>query len=144
MKPSLVDVNVVLALLVRQHEHHTTARNWFETLAEGEVGLCRIVQLTVIRLLGNRSVMGDYALPASAAWDVLTQLLEDERIEFLPEPPDLDQVLPALFHHRVPTHNLIAGAYLAACAISANRTLVTLDTGFRQFKTLSLTVLSAP
>jgi len=84
----LVDANVWLALLVIQHEHHKRARQWFETLtlAADEGGLCRIVQLALIRLLGNRSIMGVHAISASAAWNLLEKLLEDERVDFVPEP----------------------------------------------------------
>jgi predicted nucleic acid-binding protein len=53
MKQCLTDVNVLLALLLRQHEYHRTALKWFDILAAGEAGLCRIVQLALIRLLGH-------------------------------------------------------------------------------------------
>ena len=67
MKRCLVDVNVWLALLVRQHEHHRLARKWFDTLTAGEGGLCRLVQLGLMRLLANRTIMGDHAIPAAEA-----------------------------------------------------------------------------
>jgi predicted nucleic acid-binding protein len=79
MKRCLVDVNVWFALIVIQHKHHKLARKWFDRLAADEAGLCRIVQLALIRLLANRSIMGVHVVSASAAWDLLEKLLEDER-----------------------------------------------------------------
>src|SRR5260370_39707483 len=107
MKPCLVDANVWLALLVIQHEHQKLARQWFETLtlAADEEGLCRIVQLALIRLLGHRSIMGADAISASAAWNLLEKLLEDERVDFMPEPPGVDSVLPTLFNTQAPPAN---------------------------------------
>src|SRR5579863_8008285 len=102
MKPCLADVNVLLALLVRQHEHHKLALRWFDRLAADEAGLCRFVQLALIRLLGNRHIMGDDAVPAATAWRLIDELAQDERINFVFEPDLLDSVLPTLLNSAVP------------------------------------------
>ena len=141
MKRCLADVNVWLALLVMQHEHHRTASKWFEGLSAGEAGLCRLVQLALIRLLGNRSIMGDSAISAAAAWDLIGTLLEDERVSMIPEPPRIDSVFPTLLKYPVPTGKLVSDAYLAAFAMSDSRRLVTLDRGFRQFRGLEVELL---
>jgi hypothetical protein len=141
MKRCLVDVNVWLALLVIQHEHHDLARKWFDSLAAGEAGLCRIVQLAIIRLLANRSIMGVHAVSAGAAWTLTEKLLEDERVDFVSEPSGVDSVLPALLNYPIPTGKLVTDAYLAAFAIAASRRLVTLDRGFRQFRGLDVDLL---
>jgi len=141
MTPCLVDLNVWLALLVRQHEHHRLARRWFDALAPGDGGLCRVVQLGLIRLLANRSILGDHAVPPAAGWSLIGELLEDERVEFLPEPAGLDSVLAGLWNYPVPTGKLVTDAYLAAFAITASRSLATLDRGFRQFHGLPLELL---
>lgn len=141
MKRCLADVNVWLALLVMQHEHHRTAIRWFDKLPAGEAGLCRMVQLALIRLLGNRSIMGESAISAAAAWDLIETLLEDERVSMIPEPPRIDSVFPALLKYPVPTGKLAGDAYLAAFAMSDSRRLVTLDRGFRQFRGLEVELL---
>jgi toxin-antitoxin system PIN domain toxin len=141
MKRCLVDVNVMLALLVRQHEHHRLARKWFDTLEANEAGLCRLVHLALIRLLGNSAIMGDDALSASAAWLLVEELLLDERVDFLAEPSDLDSVMPTLLHYPIPTGKLVGDAYLAAFAMCEGRRVVTLDRGFRQFRGLSVELL---
>jgi toxin-antitoxin system PIN domain toxin len=141
MKRCLVDVNILLALLVRQHEHHHPARKWFEALAAGEAGVCRLVQLALIRLLGNRSILGGDAISASAAWRLIEELIDDERLDFLAEPPQLEEILPSLLVYPIPTGKLVNDAYLAAFAIAASRRLVTLDRGFRQFRGLEVELL---
>jgi len=137
----LVDVNVLLALLVRQHEHHRLSRKWFDTLEAGQGGLCRLVHLALIRLLGNSSIMGDDALTAAAAWVLIEELLIDERMEFVAEPAGIDSVMPTLLTYPVPTVKLISDAYLAAFAICDTRRMVTLDRGFRQYRGLNLELL---
>lgn len=138
MKRRLVDVNVWLAMLVKEHAHHRLARSWFEALAAGEAGLCRLVQLALIRLLGNPTIMGPGALSAAEAWNLIAELLRDERVEFLTEPADLDSIFPNLLRYPVPTPNLIADAYLAAFAMSSSLPVATLDRGFQQFRGLQL------
>ena len=141
MKRCLVDVNVLLAVLVIHHEHHEPARKWFDGLEADEAGLCRIVQLALVRLLANRSIMGMHVVSASAAWSLIEALLEDERINFIPEPSGLDSALPTLLNYETPTGKLVTDAYLAAFAITASRRLVTLDRGFRQFRGLDVDLL---
>lgn len=141
MKPCLADVNVLLALLVRQHEHHKSALRWFDRLAANEAGLCRFVQLALIRLLGNRHVMGDDTVPAARAFSLIDELLQDERITFVQETELLDSILPTLLNSTAPTGKLVGDAYLAAFCISGARRMVTLDRGFRQFKGLEVEIL---
>ena len=150
MKPSLdnagakawlADVNVLLALLVSHHEHHKVAFKWFDRLGAGEAGLCRWVQLALVRLLGNRHIMGQYATSALEAWALTEELQQDERVYFLAEPASAHTIFPSLLHYSVPTAKLVGDAWLAAHAFAARTRLVTLDSGFRQFKGLDLTVL---
>lgn len=142
MKPCLVDVNVWMALLAPRHVHHEAAYRWFASLAPSAGGMCRIVQLAVIRLLGNSSVMGADAISAAQAWKILAQLIEDERVDFLQEPRGVDAVLPDLFGYPVPTGKLVGDAYLAAFAMASRRTMVTTDRGFQQFRGLDVEILS--
>jgi|SRR5579883_11748 toxin-antitoxin system PIN domain toxin len=142
MKPCLVDVNVWLALLVPRHVHHEAADRWFASLAPAEGGICRIVQLALIRLLGNPAVMGGDAVSAAHAWRIAGELMEDERVAFLHEPSELEAILPGLFQYPGPTAKLVGDAYLAAFAIAAGRKMVTSDRGFRQFRRLEVEILA--
>jgi toxin-antitoxin system PIN domain toxin len=141
MKRCLVDVNVVLALLVPRHEHHGRAMRWFDALAAGEAGLCRFVQLAVVRLLANRVVMGTHAVPPAAGWAIVEELLGDERLELAGEPAGIDSLLPELLRQRRSGSQVVSDAYLAAFALASSRGLVTMDAGFRNFRGLELELL---
>jgi toxin-antitoxin system PIN domain toxin len=141
MKRCLADVNVWLALLAAAHEHHRVAREWYAGLESGSVGMPRLVQLSVVRLLCNRTVMDQHALSTKEAWAIVTGLLVDERVEFLPEPSGAEDVLHGYLQYNVPTPRLLNDAYLAALAYAGLRQLVTLDRGFTQFQGLDLKLL---
>ena len=141
MKPCLVDINVWLALLVQQHVHHKLATEWYEALSTSEAGMCRVVHLGLIRLLSTSALLGDHAVPPLEAWELAERLLEDERVDFVNEPPGLDTVLPSLLRYRAPAGKLVADAYLAAFAMVGSRRLTTIDSGFRQFRGLDLQLL---
>ena len=138
---SVVDSNVWLALLSTEDKSHGVATEWFEGIDAGCAGMCRHVQLTLIRLLGNRTVMGSAALSAAQAWSRIQLMMDDERVEFLPEPDGIDSVMPTLFRYSVPTPALVNDAFLAAFAMASARCLVTLDRGFDQFRGLELEIL---
>jgi len=142
MKPCLVDVNVWLALLIRHHVHHHLARRWFEGLDAGQAGLCRLVQLSLVRLLGNKSIMDGYEIAASEGWKATDQRLADERVRLLPDSPAIELIMPGLLNYHVPTPKLVTDAYLAALAIAESRSLVTLDRGFLQFGGLRVELLN--
>jgi toxin-antitoxin system PIN domain toxin len=142
MATSLVDVKVWLALLVQEHVHHAAAQKWFSTLRRRDAGLCRAVQLGLIRLLGDPRLMKPSPLSALDAWRTIVELPADEQVRFLSEPLGLDSTLPELFRYPVPTRRLVNDAYLAAFAICSDRKVVTLDRGFVQFHGLQVEILS--
>jgi toxin-antitoxin system PIN domain toxin len=142
MKSCLVDINVMVALLAGHHLQHALARKWFAGCGQGEIGICRYVQLGIIRLLGYPQVMGRSAISGFAAFRLIHELTElDERVEFINEAPGVDSYFPQLLSNQMPASKAVNDAYLAACAIAANRRLVTFDAGFRNFKSLDLALL---
>ena len=141
MRSSVIDVNVWLALLNANHTHHEQTLRWYEGIAPGEGGLCRVAQVSLIRLLSTKAVMGSGAIPASTAWLRVQELLEDERVQFLEEPPGFDLLWPTLFRYRQPTPGLVGDTYLAAFAMAGNHKLVTRNQGFREFQGLEVEIL---
>lgn len=141
MKRCLADVNVLLPLFVRYHKYHSASLRWFSALQPGEGALCRFVQLALIRLMGNGAVMTQGPISASAAWVLMEQLLEDERIGFATEPVSIDSALPAFLRYQVPTPKLVSDAYLAAFSVAASMRMVTFDNGFRQYSGVDLHLL---
>lgn len=142
MKQCLVDVSVLVGLLAPRHEHHSVCRKWHAGLLRGEARVCRMVQLGVVRLLANRTVMaGDVQAPLTG-WRTTEALLRDERMNFIAEPDGLDNVLPRFLDSRNPAHNLVSDAYLAAFAIAGSLRVATLDRGFQQFRGLDVDLLA--
>lgn len=136
-----MDANVWFALVATKHEHHERVLGWFDQLAEGEAALCRVVQLAVVRLMGDTRIAGKNAVPAFEAWKAIESLTTDERVEFVVEPSGLSSTILPLFRYRVPTPKLVIDAYLAAFAIASEKRLTTLDRGFREFAGLDVELL---
>jgi len=142
MRSCLVDINVMLALLASNHAQHSQARKWFAGCAKGEIGICRYVQLGVIRLLNSPAVMQSSAISGFAAFRIIHELIElDERVEFVADHPEIDSFFPGCLSQPLPAAKAVNDAFLAAFALAAKRRLVTFDGGFKNFKNLDLALL---
>lgn len=140
---ALVDANVWLPVLVERHQHHAAATGWWRDRQPATCCWCRPIQQTVLRLLTNRSVMGDDTLQPAAAWLVWEKLVLDERSAFLPiEPIGLAAAWRENIATRSATPKLWMDAFLAAWAQSSNLALVTFDTGFKSYQLDNLQLLS--
>jgi len=85
------DLNVWLALSVAEHVHSAVAWEWLNQLPlESRLGFGRYTQIGLLRLLSNQAVVGKEALTLRRAWSVHDRWMEDPRVEFYPEPRDLD------------------------------------------------------
>ncbi len=85
------DLNVWLALSDIGNSHHTFASAWLNRLPDdARLIFSRYTQLGLLRLLTNSAVMGDQTLTLRQAWAVYDRWLADPRVEFYPEPRDLE------------------------------------------------------
>lgn len=139
---SLIDVNVLVALLHARHCHSAKAVEWLERQRDrGSVLLCRVVQMGGLRVLTQPAVMKEEVLSASEFWEGWAQLMEDERFLFVEEPSGLEQ------SWREVTRLLLKGkcaetdAYLAALALSGNWTFTTFDRAFQRFSGIDTEIL---
>jgi toxin-antitoxin system PIN domain toxin len=125
------DINVWIALTIERHVHHRRARSWFESVGDsGRVFFCRITQLGLLRLLTAEAVMGpDEVMAQAQAWMTYDRWLQDERISFLNEPPEIEPAFRALTQSGQAAPKDWADSYLAAFAAAAQLTLVTFDRG---------------
>lgn len=140
--PALCDVNVLLALVTDRHARHAVAVRWLDSVAAGEAVICRVVQMGLLRLLNNPTVMQEEVLDTAACWALWRRLLEDERIRFTPaEPAGLDAAFERFASGRAYTPRLWTDAYLAAYAHASKLTMVTFDQGFRHFPSLACRLL---
>ena len=140
---ALCDVNCLLAFCYDRHVHHTNAITWLESQDELSVVICRITQLSLLRLLTNASVMSKDVCNLEQAWTIYDTLMGDERFDFSTEPMDLEQHLRRYTVGGRVSPKLWQDAYLAAFARAAKLHLVTFDGGFQQYEGLRLTFLGA-
>jgi toxin-antitoxin system PIN domain toxin len=131
---TLIDVNVVFAIVVERHVHHATALQWWEGQPSSSVGLCLPVRLGLLRLLTSAKAMEDAPVStgeALAAWDAMEA---DERTYAITNPTSTSE---ACFRNnvadRIPSPNLWTDALLAAWAETAGCRLTSFDGGFRSF-----------
>jgi uncharacterized protein len=124
------DLNVWLALSYTKHSHSSEAWRWLGELPLGSVlQLSRYTQLGLLRLLTNSAVMGVEALTVDEAWTTYDHWIEDPRVEFHPEPRNVDgafrQATEPFATQRA--SKWIGDCYLLAFAKETGATLVTFD-----------------
>jgi uncharacterized protein len=115
---TLLDANVLIALVVADHVHHNVAEEWF--VASGDTfATCPITEGSLLRLLIRE---GQTATSAQA---ILTAVKDSERHEFWPD---------AVSYRDVPLngvlgHRQVTDSYLAQLARAQDGRLATFDHG---------------
>ena len=112
----LLDANVLIALLVTDHVHHSSAETWFLGCTDG-FATCPITQGSLIRLLVREGQT------AEAAHSLLRALAADQRHEFWPDDVTYADVPTA----GIIGHRQVTDAYLAQLARSRASRLATFD-----------------
>jgi toxin-antitoxin system PIN domain toxin len=121
-------VNVWLALTHRVHPDHDAAATWGESLDSlSTVYFCRFTQLGLLRLLTNRSAMGENVLSQSEAWCAFDAILTNPGNRMMEEPPGIDPVFRQFTDRNEASTRQWADGYLAAFAVAAGIQLVTFD-----------------
>lgn len=127
----LLDVGVWLAAVWGRHIHHPVAAQWLDEQADDLI-LCRVTQMSLLRLLSNPAIMGNDALTRSAAWRIVDELWADERVLWADQPAELEAVWRAFSARDDKSHKLWTDDYLAAFAQTSDASLATLDTRLRE------------
>jgi toxin-antitoxin system PIN domain toxin len=127
------DINVWVALTYERHVHHSIARKWFDALEpSARLFFCRFTQLGLLRLICAEAVMGpDQVKNQKEAWRAYDSWLEDDRVEMLDEPAELETHFRALTRSPQPAPKNWADSYLASFALAARLTVVTFDAALR-------------
>jgi toxin-antitoxin system PIN domain toxin len=137
----LLDVNVWLAASWARHVHHAIAKQWVDA-QDDDLLFCRVTELAFLRLVTNRTVMGDEARTRRQAWDLLLALQADPRIRFASEPRGLAPLWIAFSKRDDRSHLMWTDDYLAAFAQAAGAQLITLDRALqRRYPSVDVTVL---
>lgn len=118
---TLLDANVLIALMVSDHVHHDSAEKW---LTAGVVAFatCPITQGSLVRLLVRKGQT------AGTARDVVSAIATDPRHEFWPDSISFADVnLAGVIGHRQ-----VTDAYLAQLARAHDGRFATFDQGLAQ------------
>ena len=141
----LFDSGVWVAITFSSHPAHDMA---LSALAEASVDrpacFCRAAQQSFLRLITTPTILAAYgatAMTNSDAVRVHDELRALANVAYRPEPSDIESSWPKLAARPTASPKLWMDAYLAAFAMKADLTLVTTDSGFRQFDDLNATVL---
>lgn len=123
----LVDVGVWLAAIWGRHLHHGAAARWFDDQSD-DLLLCRVTQMSLLRLISNPAIMGRDVATRSEAWRVLDMFWADDRVLWADEPDHIEGVFRAISARDDNSHELWTDDYLAAFAQASGAVLATLDT----------------
>jgi hypothetical protein len=116
MSAVLLDANVLIALVVGDHVHHTQAEEWFAESGTG-FATCPITQGSLMRLLLREGQT------AESARSILQGVTSGPRHEFWPDNASYhDMPVTGIVGHRQ-----VTDAYLAHLARSYSARLVTFD-----------------
>lgn len=126
MKPFLLDVNVLVALMWPPHVHHEFALDWFDEHRSAGFRTCPFTQAGAVRIFSNPRYSPDRVTvkDAQRSLSLFTALPEHD---FWPD--DLNLADAISMTGGISGHQQIADAYLAALAISKGGMLATLDKG---------------
>ncbi len=139
----LLDIDVLLPLTYGAHVHHAAAVGWLNTVQQdGDLLLCRVSQLGLLRLLNNPVAMGADVQSGSEVWETWDALLADHRFRFADEPEGFEAQFRGLSTSFAHHPKRWQDACLAAFALATDVELVTFDTGFRSFSTLRHRILA--
>jgi uncharacterized protein len=115
---TLLDANVLIALVVAEHVHHDAAAEWLSA-SDATFATCPITQGSLVRFLLRTGQT------AAAARDVVSAVESVSRHEFWPDGVSFGEVE----FGGVVGHRQVTDAYLAQLARSRKGQLATLDIG---------------
>lgn len=123
------DVNVWLAILHFEHVHHQGAKSWWETDDSDAICFTRITQISLLRLLTTATVMNQKPLSMGATWSAYDRLFEDNRVDYVPEPVDVQAKFRNMTERAIASPKVWADAWLLAAAEGHGGKVVTFDQG---------------
>ena len=120
---ALLDVNVLIALLDRRHEHHEAARRWLEENIQYGWATCAITQNGALRIMSQARYANPW--PVDLVAEALADITDAESHQFW---PDASLLVPGVVDWRqVRRPAQITDLYLLALAAKNNGRFVTFD-----------------
>lgn len=137
-KGDLPDVNVWLALSIKEHPHHQIALRYWSDDTRPDAWFCRVTMLGLVRLLTQPAIAANAVLSAADSIRHYGQILALPRVAGMAaEPAGVEQILQALLQPELPSR-FLTDAYLAAFAMAGEFRLVTFDRDFERFQSQGL------
>ncbi len=125
------DINVWLALAAPEHPHSKLAEQWWRQ-HEGPIAFARLSQLGLLRLVTTAAAMDGKPLTMDEAWRVYDRFYDDDRVTFVPEPPEVETRFREKAVGRTVSPKLWADSWMLAIASAAEGLLVTFDTALAE------------
>jgi hypothetical protein len=125
MPASLLDVNVLVALLWAESDFHAAAEQWFRNNARKGWATCPITQAGFVRIVSNPSVFR-HAVRPDEALDALEQNLRHPAHEFWQDDLTITEAA-ARFRQHLRGHQQVTDAYLLGLTLHHKGRLVTFD-----------------
>jgi toxin-antitoxin system PIN domain toxin len=119
---SLLDVNVLVALVAPQHEHHAPAHRWFNRIADWAT--TPITEAAFVRLVSDAQVVGTEVSPVSAL-ATLRRLCEWPGHRFITDTARLSD--PIIDLTALVGHRQVTDFHLVELAARTGTTLATFD-----------------
>jgi toxin-antitoxin system PIN domain toxin len=121
---SLLDVNVLIALMDEQHIHHSRVMQWVSRSKDLRFATCAITQMGFVRVISQPTYVNPISL--SQAFESISRLARSTRHVWW----SLDQQLQdktVFDHSRIHGHRQLTDLMLLALAVQNEGRLVTLD-----------------
>lgn len=125
MRPALLDVNALLALLDPRHVFHEPAHRWFGRRAKAGWRTCGVTLNGVIRIASQPSYPNHLGTPGEVA-KVVGEFLSDPRHEFLDRDVFLTRPGVVLSWTEI-TPAKVTDVYLLSLAVRAGAVLASFD-----------------
>ena len=122
---TLLDVNVLIALLDPQHVHHDPAHHWFAQHSSAGWATCPLTQNGVLRILGHPRYPNCPGSPA-AVMPLLMGLLSHPHHHFWADALSWSAT-SAIRGDQVVAHGQITDVYLLALAVHQHGSLASFD-----------------
>jgi len=126
---TLLDVNVLIALLEPGHEFFQKAQDWFKSSPMENWGVCPITEVGFIRITSSPSFYPGPRTQEQATF-ILAELANRPGYRYWPLTESW-AALTAPFASRILGHQQATDAYLLGMAIKENGVLVTFDRGIK-------------
>ena len=124
---SLLDVNVLIALIDPAHVQHDVAHDWFERLGHRAWATCPITENGLLRIVGHARYPNSPGSPAAVS-DVLHGLRSLPGHRFWPD--DISPMDAGIDVSRLLDASQVTDSYLLALAVAHGGQLATFDRRF--------------